>query len=311
MRDLRALTWLTSSLVRRLLREPQVVRSLLWPIALGPITLVTTVLVWVWIEGDWPVAVDTSTPAAIVRVLEDEGIVVSRVEDARTAVASGRYNLGTDGHTVFAGGDRGRTLELERVLREHAGAPWMAAEPIPPRYDPEQGGRVTGVLGFLFVLFGVVFGAGMVARDRDDGTLEVELALGVRRWVHGTARWIAGTFVLTLHFVLAIAVIDALMGIQQPVLLAANGTAACGTAVAIGLLVIGRGGLKTGFSGPLAGGIALATGLAAVGLVQPPGASGLPIASLLVPGAGLVALLVSFAIAALSVATFTYRSARS
>lgn len=311
MRDLRALTWLTSSLVRRLLREPQIVRSLLWPIALGPITLVLTVLVWVWIEGDWPVAVDPSTPIEVVQTLRSEGIVISPVEDAREAVASGRYNLGTDGHTVFAAADRGRTLELERVLRKRVDAPWMAAEPVPPRYDPEQGAKVTGVLGFLFVLFGVVFGAGMVARDRDDGTLEVELALGVRRWVHGTARWLAGTGVLALHFVLAVAVLDALMGIQQPLRLVANGTAACGTAVAIGLLVIGRGGLKSGFSGPLAAGISLATGLAAVGIVQPPGAAGIPIASLLSPGAGPGALAASLLVATVAITVFTLRSARS
>lgn len=311
MKDLRALVWITGSLVRRLLREPQVVRSLLWPIALGPITVVITVLVWVWLEGDWPIAVDPNTPAEIVQVLEAERWVPILVPDAREAVAGGSYNLGTDGRTVFAARDRGRTLELERVLRQYYGAPWMPGKPFDLRYDPTQGAKLTGVLGFLFVLFGVVFGAAMVARDRDDGTLEAEVALGVRRWVHGAARWLAGTFVLSLHFLLAIAVVDALMGIEDVGALMRVGTSACSASVAIGLLVIGRGGLASGFSGPLAAGITIATALASFGLTPLPGAGVLPIATLISGGDGWIPLGLSMLFALVAIAVFTRRSARA
>ena len=311
MKDLRALAWITGSLVQRLLREPQVVRSLLWPIALGPITVVLTVLVWVWLEGEWPVAIDPTTGADIVELLEAERWVPILVPDAREAVASGAYNLGTDGHTVFAARDRGRTLELERILRNHHGAPWMPGRPAALVYDPTQGAKLTGVLGFLFVLFGVVFGAAMVARDRDDGTLEAEVALGIRRCVHGAARWLAGSFVLSLHFLLAIAVVDALMGIQDVWALIRLGTSACSASVAIGLLVIGRGGLSAGFSGPLAGGIAIATALASLGLTALPGTSALPIATLISGGDGWLPLGVSVVLAIVAIAVFTHRSARA
>lgn len=310
-RDLRALVWITASLIRRYLREPHVVRSLIWPIAIGPVTIVLTVLVFVWLEGDWPIAIDDGTPPDIVALIEREGFVGIEVPDARQAVASGRYNLGTDGHTVYAAADRGLTLELERILRTEAGAPWRAGKPREPEYSPEQGARVTGIVGCLFVLFGVVLGAGTVARDRDDGTLEAELALGVGRWVHGTGRLLAGSLVLVVHFALAIAVFNALMGIEQPLALLRVGIGACVMSVTIGLTVIGRGGLKSGFSGPLAAGIAAATAMAAVGVTRNPLAAMLPIASLIAGGDGWLPLLSSGIAGMLAVVLFTIRSARA
>ncbi|MCB9674142.1 MAG: ABC transporter permease subunit [Alphaproteobacteria bacterium] len=309
--DLRALTWITADLARRLLREPQVVRSLLWPIALVPLTLMFTVFGFVWLEGDWPVAVQDGVDPAVVAALEEGGFQVARVPDARAAVADGGFRSGTDGETVYAGAIRGRVLQVERVLREHRGASWKVAEPPPPKADESQGGRVMGVIGVLFVLFGVVFGAGMVARDRDDGTLEAQLALGVRRWVHGTARWIAGTAVLAGHYLLAMAVLHAILGIEDPLRVGRNGLAACAGAVAIGLFVVGRAGLKSGFSGPLASGLSIATGLAAAGAALPAVGRLLPVASLLTASTGWLPLGGALGLGAVAIALFTFRSARA
>jgi len=309
--DLRALAWITADLMRRLLREPQVSRSLLWPIALGPLTLMFTVLGFVWIEGDWPVAIDAGVDSALEAALEDRGFTVARVEDAREAVSSGNFRTGTDGETVYAGAIRGRVLQVERVLRERAGAPWMIAQPAPPRADESQGARVMGVMGMLFTLFGVVFGAGMVARDRDDGTLEAQLALAVRRWVHGTARWVAGSALLMAHYALAMGVIHAILGIDTLLPVALNGLAACSASVAVGLFVIGRAGLKAGFSGPLASGISIATGLAALGVALPPVGTQLPIASLMAGGSGFAPMVGALGFGAAAIVLFTVRSARA
>jgi hypothetical protein len=309
--DLRALSWITADLVRRLLREPQVVRSLFWPIALVPLTLMFTVFGFVWIEGDWPVALEDTVEVGLEEALVDRGFTVVRVPDAREAVASGAYRSGTDGNTVYAGAIRGRVLQVERVLRERAGADWMSARPAPPRADESQGGRVMGVIGVLFVLFGVVFGAGMVARDRDDGTLEAQLAIGVRRWVHGTARWLAGSLVLMGHYLLAIAVLHAILGVEDPARVMRNGLAACAGSVAIGLFVVGRAGLKSGFSGPLASGLSIATGLAASGAVLPAVGKLLPVGSLLTASPGWLPLAGSLGLGGLAILLFTFRSARA
>ncbi|MCB9669466.1 MAG: ABC transporter permease subunit [Alphaproteobacteria bacterium] len=311
MSDLRALAWLTIDLVRRLLREPQVVRSLLWPVALVPLTLMLTVFAYVWLEGDWPVGVGPSTPTEVVERLKDEGFTTVPVEAPRDAVLTGGYRYATDGDTLWVSAARGRTLQVERVLREAKGARWRMGPAIPPNANEEQGGRVMGVIGVLFVLFGVVFGAAVVARDRDDGTLEAQLATGTARWIHGASRWLAGTFVLALHYGLAILVLHAILGVSDAGPVTRNGFAACSGGVAVGLLVIGRGGLKNGFSGPLATGLTVATLLAGLGLLAPGVARHVPIASLLAGGDGWTALGSACALGGLAVGMFTLRSARS
>jgi ABC-type Na+ efflux pump permease subunit len=308
-RDLTALGWSTVDLVRRLMREKHVVRSLLWPIALVPITLMFTVFGFVWLEGDWPVGVQAGADPSVATALRDAGFTPVEVADARSAVLNGTTRTATDGQTVWAASMRGRALQIERALRVRAGADWMVARARPPVADQSQGSRVMGVIGVLFVLFGVVFGAGMVARDRDDGTLEAELALGVRRWVHGAARWVAGSVVLLAHYALAVLVLHAILGVEGAWQVARHGIAACAGSVAVGLLVVGRAGLKAGFSGPLASGLALASGLVAVGLVAPAVGGWLPIASMLAGGDGFAPLVGALALGAAAIAVFTRRSA--
>jgi hypothetical protein len=311
-RDLPALGWLTLDLVRRLFREPQVVRSLLWPILLVPITLMGTVLAFVWIEGAWPVAVDHDLDPALTSAFEEAGFTVVTVDDPRAAVRDDGFRYGTDGRTVFTGAARGRALQVERVVRNHRGAPWtIAAERPPDTGRTGQGDPIMGVIGVMFVLFGIVFGAGMVARDRDDGTLEVQLATGVGRWVHGAARLLAGTVVLVVHYALALLVLRAILGIDDVGAVARNGLSSCAAGVAIGLTVIGRGGLKNGFGAPLASGVTAGTSLVVVGLIAPGAGQHVPIACLLAGGSGWTALITGSAVSAAAVALFTYRSARA
>lgn len=311
IRDLAALQWLTLDLVRRLLREPQVVRSLLWPVALVPLTLMCTVLGYVWLEGNWPLAVDADLSPALEQAFIDEGLDLRIVPDPREAVLNGGFRYGTNGTVLYASAARGRTLQIERIMRQAKKAPWTVGPTRPPTADERQGGRVMGVIGVLFVLFGVVFGAGMVARDRDDGTLEAQLATGVARWVHGASRLLAGTVVLVLHYGLAILVLRAILGVDDHGAVARNGVAACSGGVATGLLAIGRGGLKNGFSGPLAAGLTVATLMAGAGLVVPTVGRHVPVASLLTDGNGWTALGGAVAYGSLAVFVFTVRSARS
>jgi hypothetical protein len=67
--------------------------------------------------------------------------------------------------------------------------------------------------------------------------------------------------------------------------------------------------LKAGFSGPLASGLALASGLVAVGLVAPAVGGWLPIASMLAGGDGFAPLVGALALGAAAIAVFTRRSA--
>lgn len=310
MRTAHALAWLTLDLIRRLLREPQIVRSMLWPIMLVPITVMVTVFAWVWVEGHWPVGVGPDTPPGLVQHLERTYTVVP-VDDAREAVLTGGFRYATDGEKLFVVAARGRALQVEREMRRYAGADWYLARQPDPVTSDRRGGTVMYVIGVMFVLFGVVFGAGMVARDRDDGTLEAQLATGTPRWIHGTARLLAGTFVLFLHYEVAVLVMNAILGIESQGTVARKGLAACISGVSIGLLVIGRGGLKNGFSTPLASGITATTVLMVGGLAAPEVGRNLPIASLLVPTPGWTALYTSSLLGAAAVAVFTTRSARA
>src|SRR5690606_3153972 len=120
----------------------------------------------------------------------------------------------------------------------------------------EQSGLVmVRLLAALFAMYGVVFGAGLVARDRDEGTLEAELALAVPRWVHGAARWIAASALLATFFGLAVQILAAFVGLPDTAATMRHGTAATSAAAAIGIAAVGRGGLRTGFSSTLAAGM--------------------------------------------------------
>jgi len=286
-RTLRALVLLTLTAARRLLREGMVLRSLVFPglIVLGTLT-VTVTLIAVLQPARW-IAVTAETPPAIIAALEAADLQVATTDSPRAAVQSNGYSTATDGRTVWMSLSSATGLEVEEIVRTQADAPWI---PRPTHRRPnvtsgEQNGRtISRVLGLLFVMYGTVFGLGGVARDRDDGTLEAELALPIPRWVGGLARWIASTAILSLFYGLCVLMIAAVVGVAEAGATARHGAAACGGGVAVGLAVAGTAGLKQGFSGPFATAVTGVSALAALG-----GATGtgwLPIASLFGGGSG-------------------------
>lgn len=306
-----ALVLLSASTVRRLLREGLVLRSMIWPGLVVCGTLVATVIVMAWLRPGRDVAVPLDVDPSLVAALEAADLRVHPSEDPRAAVAAGRDPVGTDGQQVWTYGQHFMGLEIESVVREWSGAAWRRVLPDPPSANEGgvQGRAISRVVGLLFVLYGLVFGLGGVARDRDDGTLEAELALPVPRWTAGMARWFASTLVLSGFFALTVAMLAALLSVDQVWALIRNGVAACGAAVAIGLAVVGTAGIKQGFSGPFALGMSLATGLAALG-----GAWDLtfvPVASLFSSSSGWVPLAVSGGLGLLSSWLFAVRSGRA
>lgn len=298
VRSVRALVLLTGASLRRMLREGLVLRSMIWPGLVTCITLAATLFIAATLRPGRTVGVSEDADPGLVAELVAAQFDVQTVDDPATAVRDGALSLGTDGHALWIYGTPPSALELESILRTRVGASW---KPMPMPLPEARGGQAGGdvgcrVLGLLMVLYGLVFGLGGVARDRDDGSLDAELALPVPRWVGGLARWIASTAILTWFYALSVLVFGALMPVSAPWELVRHGMAATGTAVAIGLAVVGGAGLKQGFSGPLALGMTLATGLASVGgVLHTPW---LPIASLFGGGSGWSAIAVSLLVGA-------------
>ncbi len=310
---LRALVLLTGAMLQRLAREGLVVRSLTFPTGLTVGTLVLTIGIVALFR--WSPLISLSPDLAeLAPLLEENGMHTMVTADPRGEVEAGRAWAGSDGHHLWTAGGGPQMVILEAVLREHAGADWRPDADVPPppaTASQAMGGRILILLGALFALYGVVFGAGMVARDRDNGTLEIELALPVPRWVHGAARLATGTLALSAFLALGILMVDAVMGVANAGALIRHGIACAGGATGIGLLAIGRGGLTTGFTGPLATGMSLATGLFAFGLAAPGVARWIPLASFSTSSSGWEALAGTALFAVLVVGVFTWRSARA
>jgi ABC-type transport system involved in multi-copper enzyme maturation permease subunit len=165
------------------------------------------------------------------------------------------------------------------------------------------------MLMLLFALYGVVFGVAMIARDRDDGTLEAELSLPMARWVPGAARWTSSTAVLAIFLGYCVALFDALVGVPDAGALIRHGIAASGGAVCLGIAVVGRAGIRRGFSGPFAIGLTIATALLGMGIGLPRVGQWLPLASVLAGGDGWAPLTLSLLSGVVASALFAWRSA--
>jgi hypothetical protein len=118
--------------------------------------------------------------------------------------------------------------------------------------------------------------------------LEAELALPVPRWVGGLSRWLSSSLVLCGFYSLTVLLVGTLLPLRQPDSILTHGWAASSGAVAIGIAVVGRSGLKQGFSGPFALGMTLATALGGAGASL--GLDFLPVGSLLSQGPGWTSL---------------------
>lgn len=311
MTALAALTWMT---VLRFLRESRVVRSVVWPAFLGPMTLsLTLLLAALWTAPETVVAVPTDLSPALARALEADGLLLTRVDDPQAAVAEGLLNLGTDGATVWTSAYPESTLRLENVLRAERGAAWRM-EPqrilLPHPHVRRVGGNALRPMGVLFVLYAMVFAMGSVARDHDEAILDAERSLPMPTWVAGLARWNATVLVLGASWALTIGLMVAMMDSEAPVEHFLRGLGAVAAAGAIGLALIGGGGIRRGFSAAFAGGAVLVMGPISAG-VAVPGGGWLPLFSLFTDGPGWSSALLGLLMGPVAALLFGWRVRRA
>lgn len=313
MSELRAVALLTGSLVRRFLREGLILRSLAFPLGLTAGTLVVTLLVVALVRPQRVVAVPPQISPTLVESIEAHGFDTRVEPDLKEAVLDGRVWSATDGTTVWHTYPDSQTALLEAVVREEIGAAWRPElRLVLPQVGQAGpiGELIVHILGALFALYGVVFGVGTVARDRDDGSLEAELTLPIPRWIPGLARWIAGSLLLGLFYALAALVFTALFGIAEPGALIRNGAAGGATAVAIGLVTVGRAGIaRGGFTSALSTGLLLGTLVMGAGLALPGPSAWVPLASMMGDGGGWAPLGLSLLAGGGASLVFGWRSA--
>jgi len=267
MRVLLYLTWAT---VLRFTRENRVVRSVVWPTFLGPVTVsLTLVFLAVYRTPTLAVAIPPGLDDAIVVQLEQKEWVVLVDDDPEQAVLDGLAPVATDGATVWSSTLMVNALALEEIVRDVRGSGWRMTPlvQVPP---PDRIGIMAGhslrPLGFLYMLYAMVFAMGSVARDRDASILDVERTLPVAEWVPGLARWMATVLVLSTAWGVTVLLMVVTMNCYQPVDHFMRGVGAIAAAAALGLALIGGAGLKQGFSAPFAAGTFLVAGLVSTGL---------------------------------------------
>lgn len=300
LRSLRAGGWLAAGMVVRLLREGLVLRSMIFPGLVTASTLAATLGVLAWNAPGRNVLVTPETPEHLVALLREHDLRVKIDPAAEARVRDGSASIATDGVHLWVYGASPGALEVEALLRAERGAPWSPAIPEKPRpRDPQDAldpDLVCRVVGLLFALYGLVFGLGGVARDRDAGILEAELALPIPRFVGGFSRWLASSSILAGFFALTVGLLGAMLPLRAPWSVLTHGWAASLGAVAIGVAVVGTSGLRQGFSGPFAMGMTLVTALGGVGATL--GLHFLPVGSLLSTEPGWTSLAVSVAFGA-------------
>ncbi|MFK7928197.1 MAG: ABC transporter permease subunit [Myxococcota bacterium] len=310
---LRSAIALLGAHLKRLLRENMARRALGFPVVLTTLTLLATLAVVSIGRGRPIVSVHPDTPASLQAAVESSGLQTLTDANPHERVQERGAVLGIHGTQLWSVGGRD-ALIAEAHARRTLGSTWTPKPPPLPGPDQsqQQGMTIATLLLAIYALYGVVFGAGMIARDRDDATLEVELTLALPRWIHGATRWLAATLVVGLWIGLAVAFTAVLMGLPDPWATARHGLGAAAAAVALGLASVGRAGLRSGFAASLAAGLSVTTGLLGLGYALPAVGAWLPLGSLAAQsGTGWPPLLGSLVIAALSIGVFTWRSARA
>lgn len=287
---LRGWTWLTASMVQRFLREGMVLRSMVFPASLVIAVILGTVgfVTWWRVEGT-AVTPSMATPEFRAAIEEAGGAVIVS-DDPEAVVRSGQASYGTDGKTLWVDRSGMPPKGLEPAIRKQLGTVWRQYQVLETRRSEATAGtgsaRIAQFIGVLFAMYGVVFGAGAIARDRDDGTLDAELSVALPMWVAALARWSAATLVLGLFYATSVAMVDAVIGLPNPWALALNGATAASTASAVGMAVIGRGGKTRGFAGPMSAGLVIVMGLYSVGLARPELAPHIPVGSITATSVG-------------------------
>ncbi len=311
--SIRAIGLLTGAMLQRLAREGLVLRSLAFPTPLVIGALLMTIGVVAWLRWEPTIALSPEH-ADLAPTLEAARMHTRVAEDPHALVEAGEVWGAVDGADIWIAGSGPQALALEAAVRDKLGAAWRPDAEVPlPAGDSARrlGDLVVILFGMLFALYGVVFGAGMVARDRDDGTLEAELALPLPRWIHGLVRLLVGATALSGFLVLGILMVDAVIGLTSTAATVRHGVATAVGSTCIGLVVIGRGGLQNGFTGPLTYGMAIATALVAIGLAGGPVAKWIPLASFASSASGWEALVGAVGVAGITVWIFTLRSTRA
>lgn len=312
VRDLRASLLLAHAMCVRMLREGMVLRSLIWPTLIAAATLLGTLAIVALQVHEQPVLLTPDTPSHVREALKDANYPTQFSENPKQSVYNGAW-AGTDGSTLWTNDLGARALALEGTLRKHAGAAWR-----PPAQNKQSSGKSDGSHGLaicqlvavLFALYGMVFGLGTVARDRDDGTLAADLVLPVSTWVHGWARWLAGTALLSVSYLLCVLVFHAIMGLHDPAEVLRHGIATAGASTAIGLVVVGRASLRQSFTGPFTLGAALCSALIGAGTTGYAWAGMLPMASIYSGSDGWAAVGLSVVGGCVASAIFATRGAR-
>jgi hypothetical protein len=299
----------------RLLRQRVVVRSLTIPIILTIGTVVLTLIVATWLGGSGIVVL---SPELAQRVelsdrIQAEGWTIRTDPRPREAIKSGRGWAGSDGRTLWVKQRSTHSLRFEELLRAELGSSWRP-HPIlvkpPVEYAATKGRLLAQLMGMLFVMYGVVLGAGLVARDRDQGILEAEFSMPVPIWMHAASRWLASTLLLTIFLQFAVATFTAFLSMPDPAAIMRHGLSGIMASTALGLVVIGKAGIKTGFSGPVAAGISAATFCCGLGYALPDAqAAWIPMASLASESSGWESLLVASIVSCAAILIFGRRSA--
>ena len=188
MREFHALLWLTLTLIRRLLRYGMILRSLSFPAALISLTLVLTVAVISWTRPP-PVLVVTPQLYSqdLATALDVHDIVLTAMKHRNRGCA----RVAPPVQTAIRFGFREPRKPASRLKsrRPDIRIDVAAQRPILPAPETihELGALIVRLLLGIFALYGAVFGTAMVARDREDGSLELDCTLPVHRWVHGAS----------------------------------------------------------------------------------------------------------------------------
>jgi hypothetical protein len=114
---------------------------------------------------------------------------------------------------------------------------------------------------------------------------------------------------LAAFFSYSVFAFHAFLGVASPYSLVAHGIAACAASNAIGILVIGRAGMESGFAAPMSAGLVMVVTLMSMGVSYGASVSWLPVASLLTDASdGTFALLNAAVWGAIAVTVFTRRA---
>lgn len=306
---MRVLLALTASATVRLLREPLLVRALVWPAVLFALVPFLAMGLTTLLLRTPEIALPATGPVA---AFEAAGFAVTVTDDPRAAWEADAVDRAAvrtdDGWALYAtqGGwlrssdaHRMDTLRAEALLRDHAGAGWRLTvgkldrdEVLVPVGSSEGGPApapdalhdpLTALLGLVFTLYGVVVGVGSLSRDR--AWLEASLSMGVPAWLHplslllSSGATLGGAFVVTALFFRGMT--PTFGAFTQEV---AVGAVGCVEAAVLGLWV---GTRRLGWVGPpaasvtsaLTAALVLVTGLAGLGLSVPAVGRWLPVAS--------------------------------